>query len=140
MKNRILIVSVFLILFAFDLNGQVTLKDVAPLHEGHTSLYFRTVDKKNEFGQREYARTEFYVKTEGDENLTKLYSQGVFGNGTGKKNLKKYFQDCPKLIELIKNNAFKKYFENKTNMSRFVKLNNRFIEMVKFYNDCKKPK
>ena len=135
---------VFVLIFTFiapsSMGAQISgaekaeLFDYTLIHEGETSLYSRKVLV---ITGSLYYETRYFVQGPG-KSFTKIFPVGAMGNGSDKA-MKKYFKDCPKLVKLISQQAFKKFVGNDPNLKRSEKFRNRLIEMVKYYNSkCSK--
>jgi len=73
-----------------------------------------------------------YYFQKGNEDLKLIY-RGL-GN-TSNKKMRKYFSDCPKLVEYIKSRTFEKYVERSPKFKDKSKLTSKLIEIVKYYNE-----
>ncbi|GAA0872110.1 hypothetical protein GCM10009117_12570 [Gangjinia marincola] len=56
-----------------------------------------------------YTIMHYYVNKNGNHIVKELgHDHPIFGNGSFKKNLKEFFNDCPELIKMVDNNDFKR--------------------------------
>ena len=87
------------------------------LVEGYCDLYFRITYPPNDDRQRN-PHYHYYVKRENEKEITHFKGEGYLIGSSTDIN---YFEDCPKVIEFIKNQA---------SMNR-----TKIIEAVKLYNE-----
>jgi len=105
--------------------------EVNLVHKGITSLYTHMASVNNPSNYGGGSITEYYVQNN-EEGIVKIFPGKPFGVSS-EKLMKQFFKDCPKLVELIEKEAFKRYVANTPKLAKR-KTKNRLIEIVKFYN------
>jgi len=105
-----------------------TILKVTLEYEGYISLFQRIV-----YGfQGNISHIEHYFQ-KNEKGLVKISPVGFLANGT-EKAIIKYFNDCPKLAQYIKNETFKKYVKSRKEFEKKPKFRQRLIEILKYYN------
>ena len=105
--------------------------EVTLVHKGNVSLFTHIahVNTPNSYGGGSIR--EYYVQRD-EENIVKIFPGKVMGISS-EKLMMRFFSDCPKLVELIDREAFKRFVANSPGLAKN-KNANRLIEIVKYYN------
>ncbi|MEE9362414.1 MAG: hypothetical protein V3U92_07445 [Cellulophaga sp.] len=104
--------------------------EVSLIYKGYVSLYRHIGYFENSQGGGG-SITEYYVQ-KGEENIVKIFPGKVLGKSS-ETLMKSFFEDCPKLVELIDRKAFKMFVANSPSLAK-KRHTNRIIEIVKYYN------
>ena len=120
-------------------NPKIVLELLLVYQEGEVNLYAAPVDviTPNDVVQsgKPYvvaSVSAYYLQKDGEAHVFKVFPGKVMGISS-EKLMQDYFEDCPKLVELIGRKAFKMYVANTPSLAD-QKSKNRLIEIVKYYN------
>lgn len=102
-------------------------------HEGNAVSLYKHIQSVNTStnGYNPGSINEYYLQ-KGKKNIVKIFP-GKFMGISSENLIKNFFEDCPKLVELIDREAFKMFVANTPSLAK-KKNTNRLIEIVKYYN------
>ncbi|MGC1205822.1 MAG: hypothetical protein WA839_13175 [Flavobacteriaceae bacterium] len=99
--------------------------------KGKVSLFKEEFVKNTYENIYGYIYSKYYLQKK-DEEIVNIYPTAY---RNAKRPMKNYFSDCPKLVDLIERNAFKKYVLGKySKLNESERLELEIIETIKYYN------